>query len=195
MSIIEQLRYDRNRALEQADPTATVCYLATVGPDLKPSVRTLVLRQIDDFSLRLFINASSPKWQALTTHPQAQVLLWYPSIQVQYRIAGEAVQASREDIENNWHRRPLRAKLLDYFYAHQAAQSTPFRNQSDFDETFDHFTQSLNTDELSPPSEAIAIDLHYTEIERLDLTQDERPHQRTRFQRVADSWQEDILIP
>jgi len=71
MSIVEQLRSDRDLALEQGDPTATVCYLATVGPDLKPSVRTLVLRQIDDFSLRLFINASSPKWHALTTHPEA----------------------------------------------------------------------------------------------------------------------------
>jgi hypothetical protein len=34
MSIVEQLRSDRDLALEQGDPTSTVCYLATVGTDL-----------------------------------------------------------------------------------------------------------------------------------------------------------------
>lgn len=195
MNVIEQLRTDRELALDRGDPTASVCYLATVEPDLTPSVRTLVLRQIDDTSLRIFINHSSPKWQALVAHPQVQVLLWYPSIQIQYRISGDAAQASREDIENNWHRRPLRAKLLDYFYAHQAPQSTPFQSRADFDFAFENFARSLKTDQLSPPPEAIAVDIHFSEIERLDLTQDERPHWRARFVRSEEGWHEECLVP
>ena len=120
--IIEQIREDRARALEADDPTGQVCYLATVEADGSPSVRTLVLREVLERSVRLFINASSPKWRALSANSACQILLWYPSIQIQYRLSGAAAIASRADIENNWHRRPLRAKLLDYFYATRAAQ-------------------------------------------------------------------------
>ena len=135
--IIEQIKEDRARALEANDPTGQVCYLATVDADGSPSVRTLVLREVAERSVRLFINASSPKWQALSANSACQILLWYPSIQIQYRLSGDAAMASRADIENNWHRRPLRAKLLDYFYATQAAQSEPYHSDEDFDQAFE----------------------------------------------------------
>ena len=51
--------------------------------------------------------------------------------------------ASRADIENNWHRRPLRAKLLDYFYAARAAQSEPYHSSEDFDEAFEGIAARL----------------------------------------------------
>jgi len=50
--IIEQIREDRACALEASDPTGQVCYLATVDADGSPSVRTLVLREVSERSVR-----------------------------------------------------------------------------------------------------------------------------------------------
>lgn len=193
--IIEQIREDRARALEANDPTGQVCYLATVDADGSPSVRTLVLREVSERSVRLFINASSPKWQALSANSACQILLWYPSIQIQYRLSGAAAMASRADIENNWHRRPLRAKLLDYFYAARAAQSEPYRSSEDFDQAFESMAATLDPESLTPPIEAIAVDIALHQIERLDLTQNEKPHRRARFRWIDEAWAEDFLVP
>ena len=70
--------------------------------------------------------------------------------------------ASRVDIENNWHRRPLRAKLLDYFYAARAAQSEPYHSSEDFDEAFESMAATLDPESLTPPIEAMPSILRYT---------------------------------
>ena len=103
--------------------------------------------------------------------------------------------ASRADIENNWHRRPLRAKLLDYFYAARAAQSEPYHSSEDFDEAFESMAATLDPESLTPPIEAIAVDIALHQIERLDLTQNEIPHRRARFRWIDEAWAEDFLVP
>ena len=193
--IIEQIREDRARALGANDPAGQVCYLATIDGDSNPSVRTLVLREVAERSVRLFINASSPKWRALSTNSACQILLWYPSIQIQYRLSGDAAKASRADIERNWHRRPLRAKLLDYFYAARASQSEPYHSGKDFDEAFEAMAATLDPEALTPPIEAIAVDITLHQIERLDLTQNETLHRRARFRWIDEAWAEDFLVP
>ncbi len=65
MNVLDQIRNDRERARQLADPNAALCFLALADGEGNASVRTLVLRDIVENRFRLFINKSSPKWRLL----------------------------------------------------------------------------------------------------------------------------------
>ena len=67
-----------------------------------------------------------------------------------------------------------------FLYA-RAAQSEPYHSSEDFDEAFESMTATLNPESLTPPIEAIAVDITLHQIERLDLTQNETPHREPVF--------------
>ena len=54
---------------------------------------------------------------------------------------------------------------------------------------------TLDPESLTPPIEAIAVDIALHRIERLDLTQNETPHRRARFRWIDEAWAEDFLVP
>ena len=160
-----------------------------------PQVRTLVLRQIAETTITLFINTSSPKWQQLSEQPRCQALLWYPSLQIQYRLSGIAEALASDAIQDNWHKRPLRAKLLDYFYDWTAPQSSRMTSRAGLLEQFEALSQRLTPEDLKPSSAAIGLSVQLDQIERLDLSQNDLPHERTLFERSENGWIATALVP
>lgn len=195
MQIIEQLQTDQAAANAQQDPNANVCFFATVDATGSPQVRTLVLRHISKAAITLFINTSSPKWQQLLSQPRCQALLWYPSLQIQYRLSGTAEALASDAIQDNWQKRPLRAKVLDYFYDHSAAQSSRITSRVAFLAQFQALSQRLAPADLKPSSAAIGLSVQLDQIERLDLSQNDLPHERTVFERSENGWTLHGLIP
>jgi len=195
MHIIEQLQADQTAANAQQDPNANICFFATVDAAGSPQVRTLVLRQIAETTITLFINTSSPKWQQLSEQPRCQALLWYPSLQIQYRLSGIAEALASDAIQDNWHKRPLRAKLLDYFYDRTSPQSSRMTSRADFLEQFEALSQRVAPADLKPSDAAIGLLVQLDQIERLDLSQNDLPHERTVFERTENDWIAHPLVP
>ena len=195
MHIIEQLQADQTAANAQQDPNANVCFFATVDAAGSPQVRTLVLRHIAETSIMLFVNTSSPKWQQLLKQPRCQALLWYPSLQIQYRLSGIAEALASETIQDNWHKRPLRAKLLDYFYDRTSPQSSRMTSRADLLEQFEALSQRVATADLKPSDAAIGLLVQLDQIERLDLSQNDLPHERAVFERTENGWMAHALVP
>jgi pyridoxamine 5'-phosphate oxidase len=195
MHIIEQLQADQAAANAHQDPNANLCFFSTVDPNGSPQVRTLVLRQIAETTITLFINTSSPKWQQLSEQPRCQALLWYPSLQIQYRLSGIAEALASDAIQDNWHKRPLRAKLLDYFYDWTAPQSSRMTSRAGLLEQFEALSQRLTPEDLKPSSAAIGLSVQLDQIERLDLSQNDLPHARTLFERSENGWTTHALVP
>ena len=193
--IIEQLQAEQAAANKQQDPNANVCFFATVDEDGFPKVRTLVLREISETSLTLFINASSPKWHQLQQQPRCQAVLWYPSLQIQYRLTGVAQALDHQEIKDNWHKRPIRAKILDYFYDRIATQSSPVASRAALLEQFQALSQTIDHNSLKPSDAAIGLSVQLDQIERLDLSQNDLPHLRTLFERSENGWQAHCLVP
>ena len=194
-AIIEQLQADHTAANSQQDPNANVCFFATVDETGLPQVRTLVLRDISETALTLFINASSPKWQQLLKQPRCQAVLWYPSLQIQYRLTGRAEALASQTIKANWHKRPMRAKILDYFYDRVARQSSRVASRAALLEQFQALSQSLDPPSLEASSAAIGLSVQLDQIERLDLSQNDLPHSRTLFERSENTWTAHCLVP
>lgn len=71
---------------EPADPNAVI--LATVAPDGRPSLRTVLLKGIDERGFVFYTNKESRKGQELAANPNAALLFYWKSLRRQVRIEG-----------------------------------------------------------------------------------------------------------
>lgn len=194
MDPIQAINDDRHLARSHDDASADLCFLA-LSDKGQPSVRTLVLREVSDTGLTLFINTTSPKWQIIQDNPAAELLLWYHSIQRQYRVTGRIEQLDRSVIEKNWPRRPAGSKYLDHSYGTLADQSSVLANRQSLIDHVTRLRESRPEDSLTTPTSATGVILIPDIIECLDLNRADRIHERKQYTRQLDSWMTEHLMP
>lgn len=160
-SPLTQLAADRTAAREQCDPWAALCAVATVTAAGQAEIRTLVLRDLED-RLALFFSATSPKWQQLRATKSVAIMIYLPSLQLQYRVRSHWAIIPPEIVHTHWQLRPSIPQRLDWLYDAQA-QSTPI----DSDDL-------ANLLEAEPPTQAppgaMGIWLDPYTVERLQLS-------------------------
>ena len=107
MDPLGRLHKDRRQARKLQDPWAELCVVSTVAAGGEPSARVLVVRELnlgtrttspsapqsDDRHTRaanpalgIFVNASSPKVDEFSRSSTVAVLIYLPSVMVQYRL-------------------------------------------------------------------------------------------------------------
>ena len=194
MDPIARIKTERQEARNQDDPNADLCFLA-LSESEKPSVRTLVLRDVSNDGFTLFINKTSPKWSIIQTNNKAEMLIWYSTSQTQYRIYGLIEKLSPSIIEHNWHRRPPESKYIDYSYESLGPLSSKINSRDDLAEHIKELKEERQEEEMVKPESAAGIVLRPEVIEMLDLNTPSRIHDRRRFDLVDDKWQPTQLIP
>lgn len=195
MTIILQLENDRERARGLSDPNHNVCYFALADKKGLPSIRTLVLRSISADGITLFTNKTSPKWKILEDNPHCQILLWYPSIQIQYRVSGICSDLGQSNLEQDWQRRPNKSKLLDHFYDTIQAQSQPIESRQKLTDGLKQLSRQIAPENFLMPASAGAFNVDIKEVEYLQLTQNEEPHFRELHTKTDTGWATQTLIP
>lgn len=195
MDPVERIQSDRTQARRLDDPNADLCFLALADNTGHASVRTLVLREISDQCMTVFINKTSPKWHTIDQGGDAELLLWYPSVQRQYRVRGPLVEIDAETIATNWQRRPVGSKYLDQVYEQMGAQSSFIASREALTHKLTDLRANTNPDELTTPPSATGINLNYSSIEMLDLNKEERIHDRQLFTLHGDRWASKVMIP
>lgn len=90
--------------------------LATCGADMRPSVRTLLMREIipvdnDDIQMIFYTNYDSDKGQDLADNPFAEALFFWHTLERQVRASGRVVKISTEKSEIYYHSRPKDSQL------------------------------------------------------------------------------------
>lgn len=185
------LHADRALARERQDPCANLCTLATVDAAGHPQARTLVLRDLEA-RLAVFFNETSPKWQQMSLSASLAVVVWLPTLNVQYRLQCDTRPVARSVVHDSWRQRPDAPKRLDWFYTRVQAQSSVVGGR-------DHLLSQVDALELRLPLEAprtaAGVFLEPFIVERLDLDQPEGVHDRRHFQRRADGWHVSTLVP
>ena len=187
---IRLLQADRAEARERKDPNANLCLLATVR-DGQPQARMLVLRDVED-RLALFFNANSPKAAQIRMSETVAVVVYLPSMDVQYRLECRLDTVPAPIVRASWQLRPPIPKRLDWLYQRHP-QGTAVASR-------ERLVSLLGlADETAPPStapeSAVGYFLDVVEVERLHLAQPDGIHDRRRYQRQGDSWREELLIP
>jgi len=193
---IAQLARDRGAAREQADPWAALCVVGTVdarqAPNARADLRTLVLRDLEG-QLALFFSATSPKWQQLKSSNTIALLIYLPSLQLQYRLQATWKPIPAATVHHHWQMRPQIPKQLDWLYeTHPQSTALP---------TAELVALLASDSQTEPPAAAPAaamgIFVDPFEIDRLQLTTG--VHERHLFTRSSrannPAWVEQSLVP
>ncbi len=85
--------------------------LATAGSDGVVTSRTVLLKGIDDDSIRFYTNYESTKGKQLAENPNASVNFHWAYLGRQIRMRGTVTRTSREDSEAYFHSRPRGSQL------------------------------------------------------------------------------------
>jgi pyridoxamine 5'-phosphate oxidase len=118
-----QRSFERACASESFD--ASRAALATVSAEGRPSVRFVLVKQIDERGFAFFTNFDSRKARELLDNQQAALAFHWASIDEQVRVEGVATRMSNAESDTYFATRPRGSQLG----AWASAQSAPIANQ------------------------------------------------------------------
>lgn len=91
------------------DPNAMA--LATVGADGKPSVRTVLLKGVDERGFVFYTNYESRKGRELDGNPNGALVFYWSDLERQVCVSGPVVKISREEAEKYFQSRPRGSRI------------------------------------------------------------------------------------
>jgi pyridoxamine 5'-phosphate oxidase len=94
---------------EPNDPGAAA--LATASRDGTPSVRMVLVKQINERGFSFYTNAESQKGLELAENPRAALCFHWKSLRRQVRIAGTVTELSAAEADDYFHSRPRLSQL------------------------------------------------------------------------------------
>jgi pyridoxamine 5'-phosphate oxidase len=97
------------RASEPNDATAVA--LATANRDGAPSVRMVLMKQVDQRGLSFYTNAESQKGLELAENPNAAMCFHWKSLRRQVRITGTVTELSGAEADEYFHSRSRLSQL------------------------------------------------------------------------------------
>ena len=96
-------------ASELNDPSAVA--LATASRDGRPSVRMVLMKQVDARGFCFFTNAESQKGVELAENPQAAMCFHWKSLRRQVRVAGTVSMLPGAEVDEYFHSRSRLSQL------------------------------------------------------------------------------------
>jgi pyridoxamine 5'-phosphate oxidase len=99
-----KLWFEQASQSEAHEPNA--CAVATVAPDLKPSVRMVLLKSFDARGFVFFTNYGSLKGKQLSQNPHAAMTFYWPNVERQVRIEGRVEQLEEAENDRYFYSRP-----------------------------------------------------------------------------------------
>lgn len=115
-------------AAEVPEPTAMT--LSTADGHGRPSSRIVLLKGYDKRGFRFFTNYESRKGRELLNNPFCSLHFFWPELERQVDIAGEASRLSREESEAYFTTRPLASRIG----AWASAQSSRLRDRGELED-------------------------------------------------------------
>ena len=171
---------------------ASLCVVSTVDAG-EPEARTMVLRDLEPAlsgppSFGLFVNSTSPKFREFRQSSTVVIVVYLPSLAVQYRLRCSLEQLPGGPVRASWQLRPPIPKRMDWLYED--------RPQSSVIDSREELVDLLRSPEpSSAPESAVGFRLVAESVERLDLDTEDGVHDRRRYSFDGQSWREEVLVP
>jgi pyridoxamine 5'-phosphate oxidase len=100
-----------DEAVKAEMPQPNAMTLATVGGDLRPAARIVLLKEFDSAGFVFYTSHASHKGQALAANPQAALLFHWVLLERQVRIEGVAGRVDAAEADAYFAERPRAARL------------------------------------------------------------------------------------
>ena len=104
-----QSLFAQARVSEAGD--ASACALATAAPEGAPSVRIVLLKDVDGRGFTFFTNYTSRKASELEANPRAALCFYWPSLTAQVRVEGDTSRVTRDESNAYFATRPRESQI------------------------------------------------------------------------------------
>ena len=121
--------------------------VATADDQGRPSVRTLLLKQLDTQGLVFFTNTNSRKGQHLETMPYAAICIYNQQLHQQVQVEGRVNMVSTEEADRYWNTRPRPSQIGSW----ASRQSEPLASRQLLDERVARYEAEFADKDVSRP--------------------------------------------
>ena len=108
---LKQFEQWLNEAISSEVPEPNAMTLATVGSDLRPSTRIVLIKGYDERGIVWYTNYASRKGQELAGNPFAALQFHWVELERVVRIQGVVEKVSDEESDEYFHSRPLDSRI------------------------------------------------------------------------------------
>lgn len=171
-----------------AEPTAMS--LATVDGGGRPSVRIVLLKQVDERGFVFYTNLKSRKGAQLAANACAALCFFWPLLMRQVLVEGEVEPVSAAEADAYWAARPRASQIG----AWASLQSQPLGSRAELEKRFAEFEEKFRGAPVPRPPHWSGYRLRPRMIEFWSSRPD-RLHERERYYREGGVWKCMLLYP
>ncbi len=164
--------------------------LGTASPDGAPSVRMVLLKEVDERGFIFFTNHGSRKGAELTGNPRASLCFHWANLERQVRVEGDVGRISAEESDAYFQTRPRGSRIG----AWASRQSERLPSRADFDRRVRECEERFKGGEVPLPPFWGGYRVRPTRIEFWQ-GRASRLHDRLVFERSGDRWDAHRLYP
>ena len=180
--------YEIQQAGSSIEPNAMT--LSTVGSNMQPSARIVLLKSFSPQGFTFFTNYESRKAQQITENPKAALLFFWHPLERQVRIEGIIEKLPASESNTYFASRPRESQIG----AWASAQSQGIENRKVLDERYKNFENEFTADVPRPENwGGYILTPNYFEFWQGRVN---RLHDRIEYQKLNDeSWSIRRLAP
>lgn len=183
--------YAQAQALDRAIlPEPNAMSLATVGMSGIPSVRIVLMKDVDERGFVFYTNLEGRKGRDLRTRPFAAICFHWPQLDVQVRAEGPATQVSDEEADAYFATRARSSQIG----AWASIQSQPIEHADDLALRVAEYEQKFDGEPVPRPPFWSGFRLRPEKIE-FWKSKPGRLHERHLYSRSGESWTLETLYP
>lgn len=183
-----QEKYARTAELGVREPSAMS--LATVDADGQPSIRTVLLRGIDERGFVFFTNSQSRKGEQMTGNPQVALTFYWDAWAEQVHVEGRVEVIPDSESDEYW---KTRARLSQ-IGAWASDQSRPLTGRDEFMSSVAEIEKRFEGQDVPRPPHWFGYRVVPHRIE-LWSGREGRLHERFVYGADGETWTKEMLYP
>lgn len=169
---------------------ATAFALATAAENGQPSIRMLLLKDVDDEGFVFYTNLESRKARELTSNRRAAMNFHWSPMERQVRIEGRVTKVTDSEADAYFAIRPRGSQIG----AWASRQSRPMERAGDLDARVAEFERKFESQDVPRPPFWSGFRLDPSSIE-FWKGKPNRLHERQLYVREGDGWRVQLLYP
>jgi pyridoxamine 5'-phosphate oxidase len=186
---LRQFRRWFDEARAAGIPVPESAALATATPHGEPSVRMVLLKNVDERGLSFVTSYRSRKGRELESNPRAALLVYWQALGRQVRVEGAVEPASGDESDAYWSSRPAMSRVS----AAASPQSEVLADRA----ALEQLVADLRRRQGDEPSRPATWGGYRLEPASWEFWQhrDDRLHDRLRYRRDGEAWVLERLGP